>query len=106
MFAAYRDVARVLYSMAALDSEAIGGAIERIEEERGRGMARLAGRLAEQGRLRAGIDGRSGGAPALGAHQLRQLRRPLHRPGTAVDEVARLLVETAERSVLAGFEPT
>ena len=49
MFAALRDVARALFSMAALDAEAMGGAIGRIEENRRGGMAHLARRLAEQG---------------------------------------------------------
>ena len=52
MFAAERDVARAMFSTAALDPEAVAGAIQRIEQARAGGMAHLAGRLAEQGLLR------------------------------------------------------
>lgn len=51
-FASYRDIARPLYSMALLDPEAVGGAIERVEQNRAGGMAYLAQRLAEQKVLR------------------------------------------------------
>src|SRR6185503_11048888 len=54
-FAAHRDVFRALVSMAALDPDAVGGAMHRGEERRARGMARLAKRLARQGALRDGL---------------------------------------------------
>ena len=38
-FAAHRDAFRVLYSMAALDPDAVGGVIQRAEERRWGGMA-------------------------------------------------------------------
>lgn len=55
MFAANREIYRALHSMAQLDEDAVGGAVEAEEAERSRGMARLAGRLAEQGLLRKGL---------------------------------------------------
>ena len=55
MFAADRDVFRALESMSALDDEAVGGAMRRGEAIRSRGMARLAGRLDEQGVLLPGV---------------------------------------------------
>jgi AcrR family transcriptional regulator len=55
MLATHRDVYRALFSMALLDAEAFGGAVQRNEAKRARGMARLAGHLAEQGVLRAGV---------------------------------------------------
>ena len=42
---------RALYSMHALDPEAVGGVITGIDEERTEGMRRLAQRLDEQGYL-------------------------------------------------------
>src|SRR4051795_11577968 len=51
-FAAYRDVFRALVSMAALDPEAVGGAMQRSEQRRAKGMRRLARRLARDGLLR------------------------------------------------------
>lgn len=55
MFAAHRDVFRVLYSMAQLDANAVGGAVQRLEAGRSAGMARLAERLAAQDLLRPGV---------------------------------------------------
>ena len=50
MYAAHRDVVRVLSSMALLDAAAVGGAIQRMEQGRARGMVHLAQRLADQER--------------------------------------------------------
>jgi AcrR family transcriptional regulator len=52
MYAAERDVIRVLSSMAQLDAAAVGGAIQRLEQGRAGGMVHLAQRLADQGTLR------------------------------------------------------
>ena len=53
MFAAERDVYRVLYSMAHLDPDSVGGTVDRMVQDRASGMARLAQRLADEGVLRA-----------------------------------------------------
>ncbi|MGD3108973.1 TetR/AcrR family transcriptional regulator [Streptomyces sp. YGL11-2] len=55
MYAAHRDVLRALYSMAQLDAEAVGGAVQRLERGRAEGMNGLATRLSEQGLLRDGL---------------------------------------------------
>jgi AcrR family transcriptional regulator len=55
MYAAHRDVLRVLSSMALLDAAAVGGAIRRLEQGRASGMAHLAQRLASQGALRPDV---------------------------------------------------
>jgi AcrR family transcriptional regulator len=55
MFAAHRDVLRVLYSMAQLDADAVGGAIQLMEEGRARGALYRAQRLAEQKALRPDV---------------------------------------------------
>src|SRR6185503_15204189 len=57
-FAAHRDVFRALVSMAALDPDAVGGAMRRSDGRRARGMLRLARRLAEAGLLREGLSAR------------------------------------------------
>ena len=49
MYAADRDVYRVLFSMAQIDPESVGGAIDRKEQNRLGGMAHLARRLADDG---------------------------------------------------------
>lgn len=52
MFAAERDVYRVLFSMAQLDPASVGGTVDKMLQERAGGMAHLAQRLADQGVLR------------------------------------------------------
>ena len=52
MYAADRDIYRVLYSMAQVDRAAVGTAVARMDTERTGGMAHLARRLAEDGLLR------------------------------------------------------
>ncbi len=52
MYAADRDIYRALHSMAQIDAEAVGGAVQKMETERTGGMAFLARRLAEDGVLR------------------------------------------------------
>ena len=52
MLAAERDTWRALRSMAQLDQEAVGGSVQRWEDERAAAMARIAGQLHEQGQLR------------------------------------------------------
>ena len=55
MYAADRDIYRVLYSMAQLDPASVGGAVQKMEAERAGGMAHVASRLAEDGALREGM---------------------------------------------------
>src|SRR4051794_37554910 len=52
MLAAERDTWRALRSMAQLDQEAVGGSVQRWEDERAAAMGRIARQLHEQGRLR------------------------------------------------------
>jgi AcrR family transcriptional regulator len=100
MFAADRDVVRALHSMAQLDQQAVGGAVERWESERAAGMARLARRLQEQGALRAGI------GAARAEHVLWVLTSfeafdlLFSGRGLAADAVADLLIEAAEDALL------
>jgi AcrR family transcriptional regulator len=55
MYAAHRDVLRALNSMAQLDADAVGGAVQKMDEGRAGGMAAQARRLAEQGVLRPDV---------------------------------------------------
>ena len=55
MYAADRDIYRVLYSMAQFDPESVGGAVTKMEKERAGGMAHVANRLAQDGALRNGM---------------------------------------------------
>jgi AcrR family transcriptional regulator len=100
-FAAHRDVFRALVSMAELDPDAVGGAMQRSEQRRAKGMMRLARRLARQGLLRADLGAKRAAdqlwvLTSFDAFDLLYTGRAL-----SADDVARLLVEMAERSVLA-----
>jgi len=55
MLAADRDTWRALRSMAQLDQDAVGGAVQRWEGERAAAMTRIAGQLHEQGHLRPDV---------------------------------------------------
>jgi AcrR family transcriptional regulator len=100
-FAAERDVFRALVSMSALDPEAVGGAMARSEGRRAKGMLRLARRLSRHGALREGLTAKQAADrlwifTSFDAFDLLFTGR-----GMAASEVARHLVEMAERSVLA-----
>jgi AcrR family transcriptional regulator len=103
--AAHRDVTRALVSMAALDPDAVGGAMQRSEQRRAKGMMRLARRLARHGLLRDGLSAKAAAdrlwvLTSFDAFDLLYSGR-----GLSADAVARILVDTAEHSVLAGVEP-
>jgi len=55
MFAADRDIYRVLFSMAQLDHDSVGGAVRKMERERTGGMAYVAQRLHDDGVLREDV---------------------------------------------------
>lgn len=99
-FAAHRDVFRALVSMAELDPDAVGGAMQRSEQRRAKGMQRLAGRLARQGLLPEGLTAKQAAdrlwvLTSFDAFDLLHAGR-----GLSADAVARVLVDMAERSVL------
>ena len=105
-FAAHRDVTRALVSMAALDPDAVGGAMQRSEQRRAKGMMWLARRLARHGLLREGLTAKQAAdrlwvLTSFDAFDLLYSGR-----GLSADEVARVLVDTAERTVLAGYATT
>ena len=100
-FAAHRDVYRALMSMAALDAEAVGGAIQRMEQRRAKGMLRLARRLHRNDLLRKGLTAKKAAdrlwiLTSFDAFDLLYSGR-----GLSANEVARVMVDMAERSVLA-----
>jgi AcrR family transcriptional regulator len=100
-FATHRDVFRALVSMAELDAEAVGGAMQRSEQRRAKGMKRLARRLAKHGLLPEGVTAKKAAdrlwvLTSFDAFDLLYAGR-----GLSAKEVARVLVDMAERSVLA-----
>jgi AcrR family transcriptional regulator len=52
MYARDRDIYRVLHSMGQLDPESVGGAVDKMDQERRGGMSFVATHLAEEGELR------------------------------------------------------
>ncbi|MGZ4617344.1 MAG: TetR/AcrR family transcriptional regulator [Frankiaceae bacterium] len=99
MFAQVRDVARVLFSMAALDDEAEGGAIGRIEGRRARGMGRVARQLAEQSVLRPEVTADEAADLLWVLSSFDSFDLLYTGRGLPADEVARVLITTAERSL-------
>ena len=100
-FAAEREVFRALFTMAVRDPEALAGAMGRLERSRMNGMRRLARRLDEAALLRPGI------TAGEAADQLWLLRASTRSTcstagrGLSPDEIARVFVDMAERSLLA-----
>jgi AcrR family transcriptional regulator len=104
-FAAHRDVFRVLVSMADLDPDTVGGAMQRMAERRAKGMMRLGRRLARHGLLREGVTARQAAdrrwiLTSFDAFDLLYSGRDM-----SADAVARVLVDMAERSLLTGPAP-
>jgi AcrR family transcriptional regulator len=98
-YAAYRDVHRVLFSTAALDPEATAGAMQRADAGRAGGMAYLAQRLAEQDQLRPDVTVDDAAHILYLITSFDAFDQLYSGRGLPVDEVARLLVATAERVV-------
>jgi AcrR family transcriptional regulator len=100
-FAAHRDVFRALVSMAELDPDAVGGAMQRSEQRRAKGMMRLARRLARDGLLRDGLTAKQAAdrlwlLTSFDAFDLLHSGRR-----QSANAVAGVLVDMACRSVLA-----
>jgi AcrR family transcriptional regulator len=55
IYAADRDVFNALFATTKLDPDAVGGAVQRIEEQRAKGMAWASRRLARQKQLKPGV---------------------------------------------------
>lgn len=100
IFAAHREVLRVLYSMAQLNPEAVGGAVQRMGEARAAGVTWHAQRLAEQNALRPGVTAVDAVHllwAVTGFEFFDQLYTGRALPA---DTVADLMVAAAERAVL------
>jgi AcrR family transcriptional regulator len=100
-FAAHRDVFRALVSMGALDPDAAGGAMQRSEQRRAKGMMRLARRLARHGLLREGLTAKKAANQLWVLTSFDAFDLLYDGRGLSANEVARVLVDIAERSVLA-----
>jgi AcrR family transcriptional regulator len=99
-FAAHRDVFRALVSMAELDPDAVGGAMQRSEQRRAQGMMQLARRLARRGLLREGLTAKRAADRLWVLTSFDGFDLLYSGRGLSADEVARVLVDIGESSVL------
>src|SRR4051794_35006451 len=99
IFAEHRAVLRVLYSMAQLDPEAVGGAVQRMADSRAAGMVWHANRLAEQGYLREGTTVGEAADLLWTVTGFDTFDALYTGCGLPVEKVADLMVALAERSV-------
>jgi AcrR family transcriptional regulator len=99
MYAASREVWRVLWSMAMLDPDAVAGVVQRADGGRAGGMAYLAGRLAEQGILRPDVTVEEAAHVLWLVTSFDSFDQLYTGRGLPVDEVSRLLITTAERTL-------
>jgi AcrR family transcriptional regulator len=101
MLAGDRDVQRALRSMDQLDREAVGGAIERTEQERASAMRRLARRLDEQGVLRDDLSIEDAERILWVLTSFESFDALFTGRGMSLDATTTLLIEMAERLLYA-----
>lgn len=99
MYAAYRDVHRVLFSTAALDPDAVAGSMQRADDGRAGGVDYMARRLAEQGYLRDDVTEADAAHILFVMTSFDTFDQLYTGRGLPVDDVARLVVTMAERAV-------
>ncbi|MCP2342787.1 TetR/AcrR family transcriptional regulator [Actinomadura rupiterrae] len=100
VFAEHRRVLRVLYAMAVLDPQTVGGAVDRMREGRATGLAWHAGRLAEQGALRPGLSPADAADLLWAVTGFEFFDRLLTGRDLPVGKAADLMVAAAERLLL------
>jgi hypothetical protein len=100
MMAADRDTFRALHSMAQLDADAVGGAVQRGEERRAAGMRRLAARLRKQDALRPGVSAADAAKLLWVLTSFEAFDLLYTGRGLGVDEIVQILTDTAENSLL------
>jgi AcrR family transcriptional regulator len=99
-FAAHRDAFRVLYSMASLDPDAVGGTIQRAEENRWGGMRRLAAQLEQQQLLREDVTPEAAAQFMFVLTSFDGFDLLYSGRGMSADEVAEAFIRSAERTLL------
>jgi len=99
MLAVDHDVQRALRTMARLDADAVGGSVQRWEEERAAAMARIAGRLGEQGYLRDGVSVEEAGDILWVITSFESFDLLYTGRGLPLDTVVERLTATAERAL-------
>jgi AcrR family transcriptional regulator len=99
MYAADRDIYRVLYTMARLEPGSVGDAVAKMEAERRGGMAHVVNRLAEDGVLRDDVTVEFANDLLWMLCSFDALDRLITDRGMAVDDAADMLALTAERAL-------
>ena len=100
MLAAERDTWRALRSMAQLDQEAVGGSVQRWEDERAAAMARIAGRLHEQGHLRPEVTAEEANDVLWVITSFESFDLLYSGRGLPLDAVVERLTDAAERALM------
>ena len=85
--------------MSAIDPEAVGGAIQRLESDRSGGIAYLAHRLADQQLLRPDVTEAEATDVLWLLSSFESFDALFTGRGLAADEVAERLIATAERTL-------
>jgi AcrR family transcriptional regulator len=98
IFATRPELARALFTMAGVDADAVA-AVAALEDGRRPGMVHLAGRLEEQGQLRAGIGVKEAADLLSVATSFPAFDELFHALGLPEEVVADRLVALAERAV-------
>jgi AcrR family transcriptional regulator len=101
MFAANRDIFRALRSMAQLDADAVGGAVNWMDDERARGMARLTEHLDEQGLLRKGLSAKEAEHILWMLTSFESFDELYSNRKLSLARTAEILTQTAERALYA-----
>jgi AcrR family transcriptional regulator len=99
MLAANRDTYRVLYSMAQLDEETLGGEVRRWGEERAVGMGKVARHLDEEGLLREDLTRKQAVDVLWMLSSFESFDLLYSGRGLSLEKTIAVLTETAERAV-------
>jgi AcrR family transcriptional regulator len=100
MLAGDRDIYRALHSMAQLDQEAVGNAVQRAEQNRAEAMGRIARGLYEQGELRPGVSVEEANDVLWVITSFESFDLLYTGRGLPLDAVVERLTETAERALM------
>ena len=105
MWAAHRDVFNALYGMSQLDPDAVGGAIQRWEDRRARGMTAQAGRHAYEGALRSDVTAEDAAHMMWVLTSFAAFDLLYTGQGLSVEDTAETLIAMADRSIFKPAQP-
>jgi len=100
MLAGDRDIYRALHSMAQLDQEAVGTAVQAAEQNRAEAMARLARGLEAQDELLPGVSAEEAAHVLWVLSSFESFDLLYTGRGLSVDAIVELLIATGERALM------